>query len=166
MYKYSRYLKMVVVKDYLKNGLFGLELALLGWWRMILRIQKTITELNHRLESVMLANFSLQRWVKGSFSSSLHLFFSLARETPWACIFPGFIAQRSYQKCLLLLQPNFWWHMWRQESQFSVSFPMCRPANPLPFLCDVLSQPIVVWTGLCEQMQRLWTTPCNKKISV
>lgn len=63
---------------------FGLELALLERWRMILRIQKTITEVNHRLESVMLANFSLQRWVKGSFSSfsSLHLFFSLGQGNP------------------------------------------------------------------------------------
>lgn len=95
------------------------------------------------------------------FFSSFYFSFPLARETRGACIFPHFIAQSSYQKCLLLLQPNFWWQMWRQASQLCVSFPKCRPANPLP-LCDVLSQPSVVWTGLCDQIQRLWTTPCQK----
>lgn len=75
------------------------------------------------------------------FFSSFYFFFPLARETPGVCIYPGFIAQSSYQECLLLLQPNFWWQMWRQASQLCVSVPECRPANPLPSLCCVLSQP-------------------------
>lgn len=138
---------------------------------MILRIQRTITEVSHRWESLMLSNFPLQkRWVKGScFFFFLHFFFLWARETPGACIFPGSIAQSSYQKCLLLLQPSFSWQLWRQASQF-VSFPECSwsACQALALVWCAESAQCGLWSGQDFVIRRrsFEPLPTKKKIPV